>query len=295
MIRATRFDNNTYLEANIESSKRTRVVLLALVMTSVLALSGFLNSFKHGWASLRLQQIKNPKSDYTEKYLHADSTRQRNNHDDKKAKTSIMNADSSNTQKSLQTDSLPQNTYRSDQYRSLYEAFIHSYVENTFTIRVPFFGINFDVNDLGLLGGLAFSVILFLLRYSLARELDNLIFSFRMSENEKALQPFYHLLAMRQVLTIPPQTGNEDVKRLNFMPKMLLFFPLFVHTVVTLYDSHTMYIGFQISPAHSIFNFSFNLLFCLLILVLTLECLKVWKKIDQMWTDNFHKITRRSP
>jgi hypothetical protein len=247
-------------------------------MASVLALSGFLNSFKHSWASLRLKQIIDPNSDYTMKYLRMDST---NAQGEKKAVSNIKNTNSTKE-------------YIDDKYKSLYDAFIHSYVENTFTIRVPFFGINFDVNDLGLLGGLAFCVILFLFRYSLARELENLTLSFAAIQNENELQIFYHLLAMRQVLTIPPRPDNENVKRLNFMPKILLFFPLFVHMVVTLYDSHTMYIGFQISPVHSIFNFVFNLLFWVLILMLTLECMKVWKKIDQMWADNFHKITRRS-
>ncbi len=291
MIRATTFDSSSYLEANIESSKRTRIVLLALVMASVLALSGFLNSFKHGWASQRLQRIIDPNSNYSQKYLYTDSAGQKSKHGDAKATAPSINADSSNIREVSQKYSLQKNT-REDQYRSLYDAFIHSFIENTFTIRVPFFGINFDVNDLGLLGGLALSVILFLLRYSLARELDNLTFSFRLSENENALQPFYHLLAMRQVLTIPPRTGNEDVKRLNFIPKILLFFPLFVQTAVTLYDAYTMPVGFQISRAHSIFNFIFNLLFGMLLLWLTLECLNVWKKIDQVWADTFHKITR---
>ena len=68
-----------------------------------------------------------------------------------------------------------------EQYKELYIAMVRTYADNTFTIRVPFFGIGFDINYLGLLSGLGFVIVLVLFRFSITRELDNVKLSFRVA------------------------------------------------------------------------------------------------------------------
>lgn len=237
------------LHATSEASRRTRHVIIVLVATSVLALSGFLNSMPYNWNLQRFQRVANLASCYL---------------DDKQ----II---------------VPRGSMRAEQYKLLYDAFAKSFVENTYTIHVPFFGIKFDVNDLGPLSGVAFSVILLIFKYCLTRENENLILSFREFENTSELRTFYKLLSMQQVLTIPPLPQKREVAFLNLVPQLLAFLPLLVYTVVMVHDFATSDIGEGISSAHTVILLLVNSAFWLIVLALTTHCFRVWRDLDETW------------
>src|SRR5206468_12598531 len=71
-------------------------------------------------------------------------------------------------------------------YLEFWAAVARTYVDNSWVIRVPFFGFSFDVNDLGLLGGIGFLTILVCLRFCLSRELNNLRLSFDVARDRKS-------------------------------------------------------------------------------------------------------------
>ncbi len=177
MNESTRLDLHDCLLAASEASRRTRIVIVVLVVTSVLALSGFLNSMPYNWNLQRFQQV----AQSNDGYLH---------------EKRILS---------------PNSCIAKRQYEMLYAAFAESFVASTFTLHVPFFGIKFDVNDLGPLSGVAFSVILLIFKYSLSRESENLILCFKEFENTSELRTFYKLLSMHQVLTIPPLPQKREV------------------------------------------------------------------------------------
>lgn len=99
--------------------------------------------------------------------------------------------------------------------------------EQVSQVQVPVLGISFDVNDLGLLGGVTFSVLLIWVNYSLWHHSNNLKLAFgfarhldeKNSEASRFLFHTYQNLAMRQVLTIPPRPYST--KRLPSSVKAL--------------------------------------------------------------------------
>src|SRR5712664_4108298 len=217
-------DLEDYLKGAADASNRTRVIMLAMVVASVLALVSFLNTmnFEIGWikggnpnANLqlkswklaRLERIGDPRSDYVRQKicppgqpctLYADSPR-----------TPAPASEETRPAEARTAPSEFVNSANADlRYRQFYAAAARDYVDNAFTVRVPFFGVAFDVNDLGLLVGIGFVTILLLLRFSIRSEIISLRISFKSvramsKEPREMLERFYDLLAMRQVFTMP--------------------------------------------------------------------------------------------
>lgn len=76
--------------------------------------------------------------------------------------------------------------------------------ETKYTVRVPFFGVAFDINDVGILGGFGLWIILILLRLSLRSEIVSLRIGFKAAFASGLGQDFYDILAARQVFVFPP-------------------------------------------------------------------------------------------
>ena len=160
-----------YVEASSEAARRTRRVTVALMVASVLMFSGLSNSFQGNWKRQRLRALENANGDYVRARLGTAPQ-------DPEAFALYMT-----------------------RYNQLYSAALKDFTENAYSIRIPFFGIVIDINDLGPIGGLALALILILYRTSITRELDNLRLSFEGAKSQNCLQTLYYMLAMRQVLT----------------------------------------------------------------------------------------------
>jgi hypothetical protein len=245
-----------YLEASSEASKRTRVIMVSIVVASVLTFAGFLNSLEQNWMLQRVQASALPNSPYVKRKFPNISDPE------------IMKKDQ----------------------EVFYSALVNSYVNNTYTIRVPFFGITFDVNDLGLIGGISFIVLLLLFRFSLVRELDNLILSFEEAKQVKELPAFYNLLAMRQVLTVPPTKGRESVGVLMFAPKILSFLPLIVLSIVIGHDFMTYDVGAAINVVHTVLLYIFTAALWAFVMIVSISSLLVWLKIDAAWRRYWNEV-----
>src|SRR5258708_1318921 len=118
-----------YLDATGESAQRARTTSIALVVASVVLFAGLLNSIQNSWMIDRLTAFQFPESSYVT------------------AKAGAFHPPSDTGFAAM--------AYR-ERYTQLYGALARVYVESAFVVRVPFFGITIDVNDLGLIGGIAF-------------------------------------------------------------------------------------------------------------------------------------------
>ena len=226
------------------------LVMVSIVVASVLTFAGFLNSLSNNWMLQRVQAAAVKDSDYVKKKF----------------------PNVANNPADLEADR-----------QVFYKSLMDSYVSNTFTIKVLFFGITFDVNDLGLIGGVSFIILLLLFRFSLGRELDNLVLSFEEAKKDKELPTFYNLLAMRQVLTVPPTAGRESVALIMVIPKLLSFLPLIVLTVVIAHDFMTYDLGAAINPLHTVLLYISTAALWAFVCIVTISCLIVWLKIDAAW------------
>jgi hypothetical protein len=246
-----------YVEASSEAATRTRRVTVVLMIASVLMFSGLLNSTYSSWKRQRMEALESVDSDYVKRRLGPPPS------------------------------SAEDYSMYVARYNQLYSAALKDYVENAYTIRIPFFGIAIDTNDLGPLGGLALSVILVLYRTSITREIDNLRISFEGAEAQNRLHTFYYLLAMRQVLTFPNIHGKERSRFMLIAPKILIFTPLTIYSMIVLYDYYSFALyGFTYKVIVTMIQDAF---FFAAVIVITFMIFIRLREIDKIW-DHYWSI-----
>ncbi|HYX71726.1 MAG TPA: hypothetical protein VE732_03070 [Nitrososphaera sp.] len=260
-------DLQDFLDATSDSAKRTRTIMILLVVACVLALVGFVNSLRSGWMLERLQKVSDPNNAYVVEKL---------------GKPDLKDTDA--------------------RYNNFHAAISRGYVENALTVRVPFFGVAFDINDLGLLGGFGFIVVLTLLRFSIRTEIVSLRLAFKAAtkaaeDDRKQLETFYDLLAMRQVLTLP-HMEDRDIEWvanrsliLRAIPKLICFLPIVVYSLVAGHDYVTRDIGNAINPLHTKILLTYTGLFWAVILALSIWCFLKLRKIDSVWEEYWLKVS----
>lgn len=162
---------------------------------------------------------------------------------------------------------------------------VRAYIDNVQYIKIPFFGIAIDVNDLGVVGGFSLVIILLLFRFSLSREIKNLNISFKESFMHGKLCEFYHSLAMRQVLTVPNMEGETRNEALAIGSKVICLLPLAVMGFGIFYDWYSVY-------KLGIFEYRFvrhllyiETIFLFLVGWLSLRCLERQIHVDTIWND----------
>jgi hypothetical protein len=259
----TTLDIQDYLDAASDASIRTRTVSLVLVVASVLVFAALLNSLQSSWMLGRMRLLQNPYSEYV-----------------------ISRIGCPPDQEGAELEEYKQ------RYADLRQAFTKSYVENTFYVRVPFFGFTFDINDLGLLGGLAFLILLILLRFCLSREITNIVLSFSEADRTKPsqLKDLYILLAMQQVFTVPRTTQAGVSRFLWVMPKILCFLPLTVHIAVSFHDMVTMGLFITEFPFHILAILITEAILAVCIFFVTRMAVTLLMHIDLIWKDCWKAI-----
>jgi hypothetical protein len=251
------FEIKDYLEAANDAASRTRTVTIVLIIATVLIGIGFWNSAKWSWPKHRVRTAYN--ADILEsKFLEG-----------------IENPQFEEYKKHLQ------------------DHILRAYVDNVYFIKIPFFGIAFDVNDLGAIGGLSFIIILLLLRFSLSREIKNLNVSFREAESHDQLCYFYHALAMRQVFTVPEMKGERQNWFLARASKLVCILPLFVFFLGISYDYWSIYSWGLYESRVVIIPLAVETASLILIIFLSWKCWERQNHINTIWEKNWEKIDRR--
>lgn len=257
---------NDYVEASSEAAKRTRSVTIVLMTASVLMFSGFLNSLQSNWKLQRLRALENINSDYV------------------KARLGTLPDPEDSANYSLYIN----------RYNQLYTGALKDYTDNVYTIRIPFFGIAIDVNDLGSIGGLALFVILILYYASITREIDNLRLSFEGAEAQGKLDTFYHLLAMRQVLTFPNIQGRKTPIFIIMASKFLILIPCLIFLMLFTYDVYSLvgarYLRNFPQLAFTLFQEAF---YAVSVPVVTYMSLKRLYQIDEIWDGYWEKLNEQ--
>jgi hypothetical protein len=264
-------DIQDYLDATGDASQRTRTATIMLVITTVIVFAGLLNSQQSNWMHSRLARLADETGSYSQSKL-GNYPKRNEFPDDASFKQAVTGYD--------------------ERYKSLWDAVARTYVDNSWIIRVPFLGFTFDVNDLGLLGGIGFVVVFVCYRFFLTREVDNLRLSFeearRIGRDE--LEEFYKLLAMRQVFTVP---RTKEIKRTDFLvltPKLICWFPIGVYAAVLWNDLGTAWIGQDLRRARYAFLVSFEgvTLVCLVILAYMVTARLI--RMDNIWDAYWQEI-----
>lgn len=153
--------------------------------------------------------------------------------------------------------------------------------------NIPFFNINFDINDLGFIGGLAFVLILGTLYLSLIKEKENIEVAFKTSKtvfktDYTKRRDFINFMSLNQLLSI---TSKYHKSITTIARSVFLGMPAFVSLLILIYDFDTREIGKMLDPDVSFFFWTMvgRALFFLIILFLTFFCYKRTKDIDKIW------------
>lgn len=306
-----------YIDASAESADRARFVLVVMITASVLAFVAVWNSHQRGWLNSRLTKATHALKFYTEP-------------DEKGRRTLIVGEEA--LQREVKPRFFSQEEYdskKTDDEKRAYiqqseEAFngtkrfaelqlgansrfadydhLRKYVENLERVRtdkvlsvtVPFFGIVFDINDLGMFAGITFAIALLLFRFSLIRELRNVRLVFKQAQTVEHLELCYNMLSMQQVLTIPPQLDLAHLGRnyrswqwwmeqfWRLVPKFLFLLPLAAHLGILIHDFNTLPGVEQVYPGTlSSLEFSRGILG--LNVLLTGLCFYLALKVDRSW------------
>lgn len=265
-----------YVKAATSSSDRARAVMLVLVTASVLAFTTIWNS-GGGWLDQRIE-VRHAALSFANTEFKADDPRHTPAEKDlyERAsdflKVTHLDPAKEDDREVIKEQIKQYDRIRSDQFR---------------VIRVPFFGVVFDMNDLGLFAGLSFAVGLLWLRFSLAREYRNLKLTFEESKKRNQVRLCYELMSMHQVLTVPPTQGGRHRKAWINVSKILHVIPALVYSYQVLTDLLTRHIGNILSPRNMWILLVSDFILLGVILVLTAHCLRLYVKIDEEWAGAF--------
>lgn len=252
-------DFKAYIAAAHDAAKRTRTITIVLVVASVIVFVGFYNSLDSAWMLQRIRAAYDPASSFTDKKLHAESG-------------SPVHSPDKNNQ-------IPAEMFRKDFQASL----VKSYVDSTYFIKAPFFGIVLDVNDVGFIGGLGLFCILVLLRFSLSREIKNLNFVFDESVTHNCEHESYYELAMLQVFTIPEMRGEKRNRLLSIAPRIVCLLPALVYLFGVAYDYYTIFWLRLFEWKDNLFLIVFEAICLIALSWLSIRCWERHSHINTIW------------
>ncbi len=262
-----------FIDAAAESTKRARLVLIVITVASVLGFSATWNSSSGGWLNSRLQVSDDVQRWWT--YLTSDS---------EPNSLSVKESERFQQAKKYVAVRIPHHDLEdSIQVATDAAIFRDLRAHEVQTIRVPFFGVSFDVNDLGLIGGFGFAVVLMWLAFSIHTERHDTAVALQRATELGVLPYAFDLIRMRQVMTIPPTPGSDKPSPLRWVTKLLFTFPFLVQLRIFVFDAATWPAGESISPPATKFAVAGGGMFLMIVLVLTIWCIYLSFGVDADW------------
>ena len=170
--------------------------------------------------------------------------------------------------------------------------------DNVLSLRIPFFGISFDINDLSLVSGITFTIILIWLRLSLWTELNSTqqVFERVDVKDLKEVKDYYEYLGTRQVFTIP-LSFDEQIKKYGerqwrLMIILLIALPVALQGLLLANDLYTTDIGLGISSKNTIIVLISGFFFLATTFVLMFSCLSIVLAINHHWREQARIIKK---
>jgi hypothetical protein len=179
----------------------------------------------------------------------------------------------------------------------LQQSLIRNKVENSQTVRIPILGNTFDVNDLNIVAGVTFLILLFILRFTIMREISNLKIALQaiterypknankkdfieylsnaQAENTKGQDGIleninftrrkhhYNFLSMNEIFTLPPLEIDDKQKVSWFFSwtmNHVYWLPSLIYFFILLNDVSTISIGWTISNTDTFIGLSVGLI-----------------------------------
>ena len=177
--------------------------------------------------------------------------------------------------------------------------------ERSLLVKVPWLGVDFDINDLGAFSAISLSLLSMTLCFAMSRQHENLYLCLwkvrrladregRDDDGQSEANFLYHALAMAQVFTRPPTLARW---RPSFWGRLavrsLLFVPLAAQLLVTITNAQSFEVARGMNPWAATLSMSIQVLFLLLLIFCTLPCFVYSRASDIRWRETFFAINPR--
>ncbi len=165
--------------------------------------------------------------------------------------------------------------------------------ENTTIVRIPFFGTSFDVNDLSIVSGITFTIILIWLRLSLWTELNSTYQVFERVKKEDLID-CYEYLSMHLVFTIPKALDLElkkfGEKQWKWVVLLIILLPVSIQSLVLINDLVTVDLGSVINLKNTVIVLVLGFATFVMTALLTASCLSLSSTLNRLWREQGAKI-----
>jgi hypothetical protein len=262
------------------TDKTFRYLLVSLVTACVLCFIGIWNSFEFSWVEKRLDIHKKQIEWY--KYI-VDPDFIPENAEPKIDIVEFNNCKRYFFEKMYTYETLIQ------AHNNLNKMFNENYM----LIKVPFFGIAYDINDMSLFGGIGFIMILYLILYYANLRKTHFHMALDSANNikeESLKQDCFRLLYMLQTFTKTYKNENKKTKWTNYLTivsNCVYSGPLVIYIIIFLYDIITLKNGLVVlnSPGKTVFLIAISFVFLIVILILTYLIYKSVSAYNKLWAD----------
>jgi len=187
-----------------------------------------------------------------------------------------------------------------------------AYINGTLSIDLPFFGLAFDINDLALLSGLGFTLLLLAISFNVYREHHNLRSLLDWvacmpdrTNTERCLRlRVYQAAANLNVLTVPPEVmgcnkcreeGLDQFRRgqrkmFLVLSRVLYLLPVTLHYSIWRNDTLTQAHGFALEPDRMAGLTNLSTFFLISISVFTAIALFSVIRVESLWVTFAGKV-----
>lgn len=269
-----------YLDAFSRASARVRFVLIATVLASILVFVGGWNSWKLSWQVSRISHLRTAvEYELWNETVNPDLTAEEERRIERAKRFLAARLLTSETS-----------------IRELHGRYQSYMVQHVSSVAVPFLGIVMDVNDLGIFGGLAFTLLLMWAAFSIYQSKRILEVSYRgykqllTKPGLEEAKVAYHGFTITQVFSVPPTVVRPHPSWVHWLPRTLFVLPLLVHLAVTGYDIYSKEFAYSVNLAHTRVLFTCEALFGLVIAFLVVLCLRGEAAIDKLWNQAFKDL-----
>jgi hypothetical protein len=315
-----------YCDAAVESSTRGRHVLIVMITISGLSFFTCWNTLPSSWLISRIKTEKLvlakwgrdckeiPAAELTpeqceqaerkEKLYHLSTEielRADNTSDTEEARTHLLKSLSAELPSAMEVVEqraillkLINDQQRAEQKKRAVMNRLDKYtglqIEHDMRIHVPFFGVSVDVNDNGVLSGLALVIILIWQRFSLLQESTSLKMAFRVAKEKDILREAYDYIAMRQVLTVVRTHERPDNALWDKIPVLLFLLPCFVLLLVLFNDIGTAVNGAAENLLGTVFSMSISVASIAIVIFFTIICLSIAADMGKTWNAVYEEV-----
>lgn len=183
------------------------------------------------------------------------------------------------------------------------DKFRKAYIDGAMLVKLPFIGLTFDVNDLALIAGLGFTLIMLAWAFILMREgstvavVEDVLKGLSTGEQHPLVLRGYQLASMANVLTVSPHlvrrpAGSnvfaDALERLRgivffFLTKSIHFMPFIIYLLIMKNDLDTESAGDAVSVGRTDMHLQLTWIFFAVLLIVTIATLLLNLWVEYQW------------